>query len=165
MGITDLIVDGGGNSYLKTPVGATKFRLLSIPEKFFKDFEGKRQYVTEEGAKSNPEAKIRWSSWVIDRADGVIKKWETSSGVVRDIIALANNPEYAFTETPPYDMIITRVGTTMNDTRYTITPARANTEITAVERLEIEKLVPMATVLKEDAEDKASAPLSDAPPF
>src|SRR3990167_6395939 len=118
MGFKDLVVSSGGGNYLKTPPCATKVRIVSGAVKFWKDFDGKKQYLTEEAAKINPNVKIRYSMWVIDREDGVLKVWECSAPIVRDIVALANNPEYAFEDLPPYDIIINRVGTTQNDTRY-----------------------------------------------
>lgn len=159
MGLKDLTVDAGSGNYLKTPPGTTKVRLVSLPVKFWKDFEGKKSYVTEEGAKANPEAKTRYSMWVIDRADGQCKIWECSAGIVKDIVALANNPEYAFDgDVPPYDIIINRVGSTLQDTRYTVTPARQNTALTAEETEAIKALEPMKLFLRGDAEDKANVP-------
>ena len=154
MGFKDLVVDAGSGNYLKTPVGTTKVRIVSEPVKFWKDFDGKKQYVTEEGAKANPEAKVRYSMWVIDRGDGKIKVWECSGGVVKDIVSLANNPEYAFDALPPFDLLINRVGSTLQETRYTLTPARANTALTDEENVQISVLEPMDRFLNAEAEDK-----------
>ena len=163
MGFKDLVVSSGGGNYLKTPPGATKVRIVSGAVKFWKDFDGKKQYLTEEAAKINPNVKIRYSMWVIDREDGVLKVWECSAPIVRDIVALANNPEYAFEDLPPYDIIINRVGTTQNDTRYTLTPARQNTALTEIEVEEIKKLKKIEMFLREDAEDSGEIKLEDIP--
>lgn len=139
--------------FLKTPPGATKVRIISDVVKFWKDFDNKKQYLTQEAAKANPAAKERYAMWVIDRADGAIKMWETSGGIVRDLQNLSENPEFAFDGLPPYDIIVTRVGSTMNDTRYTIGAARQNTELTPEEKASVEKQQSMKLFLMENAED------------
>ncbi len=154
MGFKDLVVDAGSSNYLRTLPGSTKVRIVSEPVKFWKDFDGKKQYLTEVAAKTNPEAKTRYSMWVIDRADGTTKVWECSAGMVKDLVALANNPEYAFDLLPPYDVVINRAGSTLNDTRYTVTPARTNTALTAEETAAVAALQNMTMFLREDAEDK-----------
>lgn len=151
----NLVVEAGAGNYLKTPPGTTKVRIVSEAVKFWKDFDTKTQYLTEEGAKANPNAKPRYAMWVIDRADGVIKMWECSGGMVRDLQALSENPEYAFDGEFPYDVIITRVGTTQNDTRYSVQAARQNTALTADEAKAVAAQQSMTMFLREDAEDKA----------
>lgn len=160
----DLVVASGSGNYLKTPPGQTRVRIVSDAVRFFKDFENKQQYMTEELAKTNPLAKPRYAMWVIDRADGQVKMWETSGGMIKDLQNLSENPDYAY-DTPlmPYDIVINRVGTTQNDTRYTITAARQNTALTAEEVALIESTEPMAMFLQADSEEAKTGKLP--PPF
>ena len=150
----ELVVESGGGNYLKLPVGATKVRVVSDAVRFFKDFDGKKQYVTEEGAKTNPDAKVRYSMYVIDRADNTIKVWECSGAMIRDLQGLSTNPEFAFEDEFPYDIIITRVGSTLQDTRYTVGAARQNTALTEDEVKSIAELETMEMFLRGEAEDK-----------
>lgn len=149
-------VDAGSNNYLKVPPGQTKVRIVSDVVKFWKDFDGKKLYLTEEAAKANPEAKPRYSMWVIDRADGACKIYECSGGMVKDLQNLAENPEYAFDGAFPYDVIITRVGTTINDTRYTVAPARQNTALTEAETKMVNELENLTQFLRKEAVDASA---------
>lgn len=160
----DLVVASGSGNYLKTPPGQTRVRIVSDAVKFIKNFDEKKIYMTEEGAKSDIDAKVRYAMWVIDRADGQIKMWETSGGMVKDLQNLSENPDYAY-ETPlmPYDIVINRVGTTQNDTRYTITAARQNTALTAEEVALIESTEPIAMFLQASSEEAKTGKLP--PPF
>lgn len=158
--IKDLDVGAGSEYFLKTPPGTTKIRLVSSPIRIWKDFDSKKLYLTEDGAKTNPEAKLRWACWAIDRADGQTKLWETSSGVIRDIVALANNPEYTFEgDLMPYDLLINRVGTTLNDTRYSVSPARQNVPLTEIETKTVEAQQALILFLRESAEDRDMVPI------
>lgn len=147
------VVEAGSGAYLKLNPGQTKVRIVSDVTKFWKDFDGKKLYLTEEASKTNPEAKVRYSMWVIDRADGICKMWECSGGMVRDLQNLAENPEYAFDGAFPYDIIITRVGSTINDTRYTVSPARQNTALTEEEAKMVAELENMTQFLRKEAAD------------
>lgn len=149
----DLVVKSGSGNYLKTPPGQTKVRVVSDIVEFWKDFDGKKLYLTEEAAKANPEAKLRYANYVIDRADGLVKVWEFSGGMSKDLQALSENPEYKFEGQFPYDVIVNRVGSTINDTRYTVTPARQNTVLTEAEIAETKDLN-LKMFLREIAEDK-----------
>lgn len=153
----NLKVDAGSNVYLKTPPGSTKVRVVSDIIPIWKDFDGKKNYLTEEGAKSNSNAKPRYCVWTIDRADGLVKMWEFSGGMARDLQALSENPEYAFSGSFPYDIIISRIGTTQLDTRYTVGAARENTELTAEEIKKINDMGFLLDFLKKDAEDASEA--------
>lgn len=150
----NVVVESGSGSYLKTPPGQTKIRIVSDAVMFYKDFDNKLQYMGKEAASKNPSAKPRYAMWVIDRGDGVIKMWECSGGMVKDIQNLAENPEYAFDGLPPYDVIINRVGTTINDTRYTVTPARTNVALTPEEQKAVDAVGSLFMELDKDAEDK-----------
>ena len=149
----DTSVEAGSGTFLKLPVGQTKIRIVSDVTKFWKDFDNKKLYLTPEAAKTNTEAKVRYAMWVIDRADGICKIWECSGGMVRDLQNLAENPEYAFDGAFPYDVIITRVGSTINDTRYTVAPARQNTALTEEESKTVAALESLTQFFRKEAED------------
>lgn len=156
MGFKDLDVSAGGGEYLKLEVGATKVRVVSLPVKFWEHFDSKQRFLTEAGAATNPKAKPRYCMWAIERkADGKdrIVPWFCGVGIVKDIKALSINTEYAFDDLPPYDIIVNRVGTTAEDTRYTLTPARQNTELTAEEKASVEALQPILMFLRDGAVD------------
>jgi hypothetical protein len=152
----NVVVEAGSGNYLKLNPGQTKVRIVSDVTKFWKDFDGKKLYLTEEAAKTNPEAKARYAMWTIDRADGACKILECSGAMVRDLQNLADNPEYAFDGAFPYDVIITRVGTTINDTRYTVAPARQNTVLTEKEAQEVAGLENLTQFFRKEAEDASA---------
>ena len=155
----NVVIEAGSGNFLKTPPGQTKVRIVSEVVKMWKDFDGKKLYLTEDGAKTNPEAKVRYAMWVIDRADNEIKMWECSGGIIKDIQALSENTEYSFDGLPPYDLIINRVGTTQQDTRYSLTPARQNTVLTEFEAKAVAAQQALILFLRETAEDKEAVPM------
>lgn len=76
----------------------------------------------------------RWSMWVIDRVDGAVRALTFGKMIGNQIKSLQASSEYRFDELPEYDMTIVREGTGPTDTRYTVRPARNNTELTAEEQ-------------------------------
>lgn len=80
----------------------------------------------------------KWCCWVIDRKDGEVRLAEFGMSIIKQIKALSENPEYTFEMVPSYDITIFRDGKGM-ETRYTITPARKDTELTEEEKRKIEK--------------------------
>lgn len=110
----------GKGEYLKLKEGNNPLRLMSecIPHQG--EYQGKKNF--------------KWLCWVLDRVDGVIKPFFMPHSIYTDIEGFQLNPEYAFTEVPmPYDITITAKGAGTKEVKYTVTPARSNTSLTAEE--------------------------------
>ena len=134
----------GDTNYLKLKVGDNKVRIVSEFAKRVQHFkqgdcigEGCPNCVGED---SNPSA--QYICWVIDRTDSVIKLAQFGMGIMKMLKALSVNPQYKFDIVPPFDITINRVGTTKEDTKYTLLPDRADTPLTATENEAITKLEP-----------------------
>ena len=132
----------GGTDYLKLKVGDNQIRIVTEFAKRVQHFQkgdclgqGCPNCV---GENSSPSA--QYLCWVIDRTDGVIKIAQFGMGVMKMLKALSSNPQYKFDVVPPFDITINRVGTTKEDTKYTLLPDRADTPLTVAENEAILKL-------------------------
>lgn len=102
----------------------------------------------------------KYNCWVIDRADGEVKMSSFSKSVILQLKTLVTNPEYAFTDLPPYDITVNKTGTGLS-TVFTVTPARNNNILTEEET----KKVFDAGSLKEFMEKlRSKKPSAEKPP-
>ena len=88
----------------------------------------------------------KYSCWVIDRKDGQIRLADFGKTIMKQLKALAQSNEYAFTDKPGYDITINKQGSGM-ETSYTLTPARQDTPLTEEELKKIEKAGKLADVI------------------
>ena len=130
-----------GGDWMNLQVGDNKVRIVSD----FKD------YGTHYNPKTNKsvvcvghgqcslcavgdEPRVQFLGWVIDRADGKLKLLRIGYRVYEQLGKLALNEEYAFEDTPSYDVTINRTGEGKS-TKYAVVPARKNTELTQAEKV------------------------------
>jgi len=137
--------------WLNLQKGDNKIRIVSEFADFgvhtFKDTNGKYKTVVCVGKENgcpycaqNLKVKVQFLGWVIDRKDGRIKLLKFGWKVAEKIRSLQASEEYGFTDLPPYDMNIVRVGDGL-DTDYNVLPARQNTELTEEEKEKIMEIV------------------------
>lgn len=159
MKFSDVSKISSSNQYLRLNEGDNRVRIVSEPIMLWKAFNKIEKtatvYLTEKTAKMNPDAKLRFMMWAINRDTAEIQQLETGISVIRQIEELQKNADYKFDELPPYDITIRKSGTGL-ETEYTVLPARVNTEITAAERVQIDALEPLIDILKRDAVDADS---------
>jgi len=153
-----------GDDFYKMKVGANKMRILTQFERVNSLFQGEfpnskyvgkvaDTYVPKAGEKVNLQG---WA-WIIDRETGELKIGQFGKAILTQITALKNNPEYAFESFPmPYDIVINNTGEGAN--RYSITPARQNTDITAEEMEALNKKKTVADIILA-MENKQSKPV------
>jgi hypothetical protein len=99
-------------------------------------------YTPKAGEKVN----IQGWAWIIDRETSELKIGQFGKAILTQITALKNNPEYAFDGFPmPFDITINNTGEGAN--RYSITPARQNTDITTEEMEALNKKKTVADIL------------------
>jgi len=83
---------------------------------------------------------LRYVVNILDRADGTLKLYEFGRRVKKAIEAIAD----LYGDPTKYDLIITRKGMKMEDTTYTVIPAREETPLTEAEvalpKYDLEKL-------------------------
>jgi len=157
-----------GSDFFEMKVGANKVRILTQFERVNSLFVGvypnskyvgkvADDYIPKEGEKVNLQG---WA-WIIDRESGALKIAQFGKAILTQITALKNNPEYAFETFPvPYDMTINNTGEGAN--RYSITPARQNTDITAKEMAELNKKKTIPQIIKaiDDKQSGKKDPMS-----
>ena len=148
---------GGNSKWWKAKDGANKVRIVSDVFPFWKAFDrenkSSRQYVTENGAKADKEAKRRFAVYILNRDEGsALQVAEFGPTVMKQIYDLSINPDYKFEGLPPYDHTITRTGAGM-DTEYSVVAARSNTELTAEEQALVAAAEPLYKGFVENAED------------
>lgn len=127
------------NDYLTLHEGNNKMRILSPAVGISQHFMGKGKrpelcVSIDQGCPYHVDplmaARAKWAMWVIDYEDQKVKIARLSYTIVRAIQGLQENPEYAFTSLPmPYDIIINAVNAGTKEVKYTITPARKNSDI------------------------------------
>lgn len=129
--------------YLKLKAGANRFRLMSECLPHEGEFQGRKNF--------------KWLCYVLDRVDGKIKPFFMPHTIYKQIVEFQRSEEYAFEDVPmPYDLTITadaKVGT--KEVKYTLTPARKNTELTTEELAQWATVTPLADVKKKLDEKNA----------
>lgn len=133
MNINEIKVEENSR-FLNIPEGETPIRIVS-------------GFVAREVEYKSGDKGFKYSCFVIDRRDQKIRIANFGKQIVKQIQALANSRDYAFsTEPPKYDMTIVRVGTGQFDTEYTVRPARQDTELTDEEVQMVAALPPIEQV-------------------
>lgn len=141
--------------YLKLKAGANRFRLMSECLPHEGEFQGRKNF--------------KWLCYVLDRVDGKVKPFFMPHTIYKQIVEFQRSEEYAFDDVPmPYDLTITadaKVGT--KEVKYTLTPARKNTELTADEMALLDQAKPLSD-LKKALDEKKGKPSNghddDGPP-
>lgn len=119
-------------SFMKFVVGKNKFRILSPlvtgyeywnAEEPPKCFRSKVPFTETPGIKVNDKGKSNvshfWALVVYDYASEAIKTLEiTQKGIQKYILGLVNDPDWG--KPQRYDLVVTREGSTMLDTKYTV---------------------------------------------
>jgi predicted transcriptional regulator len=135
--------------YLKLKAGANRFRLMSECLPHEGEFQGRKNF--------------KWLCYVLDRVDGKIKPFFMPHTIYKQIVEFQRSEEYAFDDVPmPYDLTITadaKVGT--KEVKYTLTPARKNTDLSIEEKAQWATVKPLAEVKK--ALDEKKGKPSDQP--
>jgi hypothetical protein len=142
-----------GSDFYEMKVGQNKMRILTQFERVNSLFQGEfpnSKYVGKVADTYVPKAgetvTLQGWAWIIDRETGELKIGQFGKAILTQITALKNNPEYAFETMPmPYDITINNTGEGAN--RYSITPARQNTDITEVEMTALNKKKSIADIL------------------
>jgi len=127
------------SDFLKLKVGDTKLRVLTNFTKVLTLFRGvypnskyaghvADSYVPKEGE----SVQLSGWAWVIDRETGDLKIAQFGKGILSSLTQLKTDPEYSYDGFPmPYDVTIKNTGDGPN--RYSIIPARQNTDVTEAE--------------------------------
>jgi hypothetical protein len=152
----------GGGGWFKPEVGDNRVRIISEFVDYGNHFDAsaKKSIICtgsdtcpiclaaiKAGTYQDNKPGVQFLGYVIDRKDKAIKLYRMGWGVFNEINELSVKADYAFDKIPPYDIIINRVGTGKNDTRYKVIAARQNTALTEDEQVEIEGLKPIQEVL------------------
>ena len=167
MSLKNVEVGSATSFFLKLKDGENRIRIVSEEVPVWTSFnrvEGTaKKYITEEGAKRDPEAKKRFAMWVVDRSDpSVLKLAEFGTQIMSGLKTIANASETSFDGLPPFDVIITRTGAGM-DTSYLVQASRQNTELTDVEKKMVADQESVLDFLKQDAEDSGEVKLENIP--
>lgn len=137
--------------YLKLKAGANRFRLMSECLPHEGEYQGRKNF--------------KWLCYVLDRVDAKVKLFFMPHTIYKQIVEFQRSEEYAFDEVPmPYDLTITadaKVGT--KEVKYTLTPARKNTELNADELALLDQAKPLKDVKKALDEKKGEPKPSSAP--
>lgn len=145
--------------YFKAHEGENKFRMVSEPLKLWKTFDQatktSKVYMTEDEAKKDPQSKIRFAMWVINRDIGKFQIAEFGPSVMNKIFNYATSSDAGFDSIPPYDFTLFKTGELLN-TEYDLIAARVNTDLTFHEQEAIKVLKSLVEWAKEDAIDAAS---------
>lgn len=113
---------------------------------------------------SEDKPKLRYLTWIIDRADGEIKLYEFGHSVFKQLVSLAKDPDYAFEYMPDYDITINKTGSGM-DTEYAVVAARQNTELTQEEKERIEANPTVGEILAKRLESVKEVETEFSPSF
>lgn len=130
--------------YLKLKEGDNRLRLMSecVPHKG--EYQGKPNF--------------KWLCYVLDRKDGQIKPFFMPHTIYKQIVALQTNPDYEFFDVPmPYDVTIHAAGAGTKEVKYTLLPARKNSEVNADEMALLRAAKPLAELKKKLDEKRAAS--------
>lgn len=137
------VESGSGGKFMKLVDGPNKIRIVSEPVQIWKVFDKEDPKNTivitnpdelKEYAGKKP--KMYFAMYVIDRATSEVKIAEFGPSIMGQIGDLQDNPEFAFDQLPPYDMMITRSGAGL-ETEYTVIGSRNNTILTPEEQAKV----------------------------
>ena len=131
--------------YLKLKQGPNRFRLMTECLPHEGEYKGTKNF--------------KWLCYVLDRVDGKVKPFFMPHTIYKQIAEFQRSDEYAFDDVPmPYDLTITadsKVGT--KEVKYTLTPARKNTDVTADEIALLDAMKPLAD-FQRALQEKAGKP-------
>lgn len=85
------------------------------------------------------ELTVKYSGWVIDRADKQVKLLTIGHKIFKAIGLLGKSDEYGFKDIPAYDITINKEGQGL-DTRYTVIPGRSDKPLTKKEQQQIDQV-------------------------
>ena len=111
----------GGGSVFKFEEGANRMRIVDGFLPHNDTYLGKPNF--------------KWLTRIIDRRDGKIKAFFMGHTVYKQLLALQQDPEYAFDELPlPFDININAENAGTIDAKYSVIPARQSTPISEAEK-------------------------------
>jgi hypothetical protein len=111
------------------------------------------------------ETRVKFVTWVWDFSENALRLAFLPITIVRAIAALQAKPDYAFTEVPmPYDLLIDAKNAGTIDVEYSVTAARANSDVPqeAIDALAKEK--PITEVVAMIQQKQTQTPSSDSLP-
>jgi len=151
-----------GGNWLTLKEGDNKIRLVSDCVDYGNHFNSATQKSVIcigkehcEFCKKGLKPNVQFLAWVIDRVDGKVKLFRFGYKIYKQIIAYKNNPDYAFEETPEYDITIRRTGTG-KQSDYVVVPARQNTLLTEKEQIKITEKIKDLNEIIENMKAKVS---------
>lgn len=160
----------GNADFYRLKEGDNKLRIVSEPEVrgvHWVDNRGITCVGELEGCKfckfcKDEAPSPKFLFYIIDREDGMLKIAEFGYSIVRQLADYQSNPDYAFDAIPSYDVTIKKEGQKQK-TKYTVIPARKNSELTATEIALASAIKPLCEVVEafKKREKKVPAPSSD----
>lgn len=133
--------------YLKLKEGGNRFRLMTECLPHEGEYQGKRNF--------------KWLCYVLDRTDAKVKPFFMPHTIYKVIVGLQQNPDYEFSDVPlPYDLTVNAHGAGTKEVKYTVLPARKNTDVTADEMELLAAMKPLADMQKALQEKNAKAKTS-----
>ena len=164
------VTEGSTNDFYEVKVGDQKLRILTKFERVLILYKGvfpNSKYVgqVDDSYKPAPDESVTLQGWAwgIVRETGEMKILQFGKSILQKITTLKNNPEYKFEGFPMlYDITLSNTGDGPN--RYSITPARQNTDITSEEMEKLNKVKPIAEIItkirnKQDEKANPSKPV------
>ena len=103
MSFKDVEITPPESKYFKLVDGENRFRAVSEPVKFWKNWDEKKTYLSKEEAFGDDKAEERFACWVINRANEKIKPFEFGKKLMSQMKGYANDSDYGFDGLPPYD--------------------------------------------------------------
>lgn len=135
--------------YLKLKEGANRFRLMTECLPHEGEYKGTRNF--------------KWLCYVLDRTDAKVKPFFMPHTIYKVIVGLQQNPDYEFSDVPlPYDLTVNAQGAGTKEVKYTVLPARKNTDVTDDEMELLAAMKPLADMQKALQEKNAKAKTSTA---
>lgn len=140
-----------GGAFFKFQEGDNRFRILTKPVMVFKAGKDLGYAICYTGC--GYTGRPRFICYVLDRKDERVKLAEFPATVGNTIAGYETDEDYAFTSFPmPYDIKVSAAGAGTKDVEYTITPGRANTEVSEHALAELSKKETVASLIEKDKE-------------
>lgn len=130
--------------WFKFQEGQNKVRVLSEPVAFQEDFKNGICYTD-----CKFKGSMKYLAWILDHKDAKIKKMKIPYSVMEDIVNHMTSDDYSFSSFPmPYDLTVTALNAGTKEVKYTILPARSNTDIEQVVLDEFSKKKPVIEIIE-----------------
>lgn len=115
-------------AWFKAKDGDNRIRILTKPVKFFERFsEATKKSVIMDAYEEGVSTK--YLSFIVDYTDGKIVLYKLPGSVGKEVATLMQSDEYKFEEFPmPYDITVKKTGEG-KETRYSVLPARMNSDL------------------------------------